>query len=115
MKALLTCCLIVVGVTADTMAQELLPAPQIAPQSYEIAPAPAPADPIPAAPSVVPQSTVTPVPDVEPLLPNYPLTAVQPVVLYPNVRVKDARKIHPLAVPTIVEVPDPRSPLHRLH
>ena len=28
MKALLTCCLIVVGgVTADTMAQELLPAP----------------------------------------------------------------------------------------
>lgn len=87
-----------VGVVAvDATAQDLLPAPNYAPQSYEVAPTPA-----------VPQSTLPPVPQAYPPAPYYPLSAAAPVVLYQNVRVKDARKIHPLAVPTIVEVPDPR-------
>ena len=40
----------------------------------------------------------------------YSAPAVQPVALYRNVKYRDERKMHPCAVPTIVQVPDPCNP-----
>ncbi len=33
---------------------------------------------------------------------------LEPVVLYPHVRIRDPHRAHPLGVPTIIPVPDPR-------
>lgn len=94
MKQLTMTCLLVVGAMAtDALAQELLPAPNSAPQAYEYEAVPMPA---------VPNTVLPPTPQGYP-----PPHMIEPVVLYPHVRIKDPHKIHPLAVPTIVEVPDP--------
>lgn len=97
MKQLLTACLIaIVGVAStQAIAQDQLPAPTPAPayqdipaQSYEMAPPPAQAYP--------------------PAEQTYP--AGPPPVLFTDVKVRHPRKMHPCAVPTIVEVPDPCDP-----
>lgn len=91
MKRLLTICLIALvgGAAAEATAQETLPAPTPAP-SYEVVP-----------PQATPPAAM-PAPHV------YPAPApAHAVPLYTNVRVKDRHKIHPCAVPTIVEVADP--------
>lgn len=50
-------------------------------------------------------STMPPLPVDSPHLGPAPLT---PVVLYPHVRVRTPHKAHPLGVPTVISVPDPR-------
>src|SRR5690606_29824932 len=68
----------------------------------------------PSAAEDVPATGGTPVPSVVPGVSfNVPMVTSPaapglPVVLYPHVRVKDPHKAHPLSVPTIIPVPDPR-------
>ena len=95
MKRMMALCLLaVIGVlAAEATAQDLLPAPDMPPQSYEV-------QPTPIAPPPAPQAYPPP-------QHAYPAPVVQPVAVYQNVRIKDRHRIHPCAVPTIVEVPDP--------
>lgn len=94
MRHLLTAGLIAIvgAASAPALAQELLPSPHPATGPgviYESAPLPPHAYPPPA-------------------LHAYP--AGPAPVLFTDVKVRDPRKIHPCAVPTIVEVPDPCDP-----
>lgn len=108
MKRFVTACLIaVVGVaTAEVSAQNSLPAPYPTPSGEVVPPASQPYEVHPSAPQSYPAPSY-PAPGY--VAPGYGVPA-QPVALYRNVKVRDARKIHPCAVPTIVEVPDPCNP-----
>ena len=104
MKKLLSVCLIaLVGVaSARAYAQEPLPAPTAAPQFQDI-----PAQPEEIAPPPV-QAYPPALQSYPPAIQSYP--AGPAPLLFTDVKIRDPRKIHPCAVPTIVEVPDPRDP-----
>jgi hypothetical protein len=104
MKQLLTAGLIaIVGVaSAQAVAQDRLPAPTLA-VSYQAGPAYADEIAPPPAHAYPPLTHAYP-----PALQSYP--AGPPPVLFTDVKVRHPRKIHPCAVPTIVEVPDPCDP-----
>lgn len=97
MKQLLTACLIaIVGVaSAQAVAQDQIPAPT-------------PTVPYQAGPAYADEIAPPPSHAYPPALQSYP--AGPSPVLFTDVKVRHPRKIHPCAVPTIVEVPDPCDP-----
>jgi hypothetical protein len=99
MKQLLTAGLIaIVGVaSAQAVAQDQLPAPTLA-VPYQAGPA--------YADEIAPPPAMHAYPP--PAMHAYP--AGPPPVLFTDVKVRHPRKIHPCAVPTLVEVPDPCDP-----
>lgn len=101
MKQLLSVCLIaIVGVaSAQAVAQDRFPAPTPA-QPYQIGPG--------YADEIAPPAHPYPAQAYPPAVQSYP--AGPAPVLFTDVKVRHPRKIHPCAVPTIVEVPDPCDP-----
>ncbi|MCA9009987.1 MAG: hypothetical protein KDB01_09590 [Planctomycetaceae bacterium] len=100
MKAILTITLITL-LAVQAFAERTLPAPDIAllqapTPVYEPTPADADSVPAPSAPAVVLES-----------YPADPLMPVAPIDLFQRVKVRNPRRIHPCAVPTIVTVQDP--------
>ena len=74
---------------------------QPTPVNTLVAPQPIP-DPTVAPPGMVPG---TPLPGA--VIPGTPVIPGRLVSLYPNVRVKDPHKAHPLAIKQVVEIPNP--------
>lgn len=58
-------------------------------------------------PSAAPAVVVPGAPMPETVVPGMPVIPGRLVNLYPNVRVKDAHKAHPLAIRQVVEIPNP--------
>jgi hypothetical protein len=116
MKKLLSICLIALAgvASAPVSAQEPLPAPTTAPKYQEIPAQPDEIAPLPlrAYPPSIQSYPAQSYPAQSYPMPSYPAAGAP--VLFTDVKVRDPRKIHPYAVPTIVEVPDPRDPCCRV-